>query len=299
MLVVGAALLFARWLGKLDSDTQFHAYDIVFKEAVSGLSKGSTVEFNGIKIGDVSGLRLDPQDPHRVIARVRIDSAAPVRSDTEARLVPSGITGLSIIRLSSGNDAASTSLGNDDGEVPIIIATPSPLSKLLSEGEDVVLNVNELLIQARALFSVGNVDSISRTLQNLEQATGTIASQREEIALVLRQAARTSEQAGLALTEATKLVGTANRLIDVQGEQTLQSAQRSMAAFEHAMLTVDKLISDNRMQLDSSVRGVAEIGPVLAELRDTLGSLRIITRQLENRPADYLLGLEPVKEFTP
>ena len=102
-----------------------------------------------------------------------------------------------------------------------------------------------------------------------------------------------------ALTEATKLVGTANRLIDVQGEQTLQSAQRSMAAFEHAMLTVDKLISDNRMQLDSSVRGVAEIGPVLAELRDTLGSLRIITRQLENRPADYLLGLEPVKEFTP
>ena len=299
LLVVGAALLFARWLGKLDSDTQFHAYDIVFKEAVSGLSKGSTVEFNGIKIGDVSGLRLDPQDPHRVIARVRIDSAAPVRSDTEARLVPSGITGLSIIRLSSGNDAASTSLGNDDGEVPIIIATPSPLSKLLSEGEDVVLNVNELLIQARALFSVGNVDSISRTLQNLEQATGTIASQREEIALVLRQAARTSEQAGLALTEATKLVGTANRLIDVQGEQTLQSAQRSMAAFEHAMLTVDKLISDNRMQLDSSVRGVAEIGPVLAELRDTLGSLRIITRQLENRPADYLLGLEPVKEFTP
>ncbi|HQZ04162.1 MAG TPA: MlaD family protein [Thauera sp.] len=299
LLVVGAALLFALWLGKLDSDTQFHAYDIVFKEAVSGLSKGSTVEFNGIKIGDVSGLRLDPQDPHRVIARVRIDSAAPVRSDTEARLVPSGITGLSIIRLSSGNDAASTSLGNDDGEVPIIIATPSPLSKLLSEGEDVVLNVNELLIQARALFSVGNVDSISRTLQNLEQATGTIASQREEIALVLRQAARTSEQAGLALTEATKLVGTANRLIDVQGEQTLQSAQRSMAAFEHAMLTVDKLISDNRMQLDSSVRGVAEIGPVLAELRDTLGSLRIITRQLENRPADYLLGLEPVKEFTP
>ena len=299
LLVVGAALLFALWLGKLDSDTQFHAYDIVFKEAVSGLSKGSTVEFNGIKIGYVSGLRLDPQDPHRVIARVRIDSAAPVRSDTEARLVPSGITGLSIIRLSSGNDAASTSLGNDDGEVPIIIATPSPLSKLLSEGEDVVLNVNELLIQARALFSVGNVDSISRTLQNLEQATGTIASQREEIALVLRQAARTSEQAGLALTEATKLVGTANRLIDVQGEQTLQSAQRSMAAFEHAMLTVDKLISDNRMQLDSSVRGVAEIGPVLAELRDTLGSLRIITRQLENRPADYLLGLEPVKEFTP
>ncbi len=72
LLVVGAALLFALWLGKIDSDTQFDAYDIVFQEAVSGLSKGSTVEFNGIKIGDVSSLRLDPQDPQRVIARVRV-----------------------------------------------------------------------------------------------------------------------------------------------------------------------------------------------------------------------------------
>ena len=98
LLVVGAALLFALWLGKVDSDTQFDAYDIVFQEAVSGLSKGSTVEFNGIKIGDVSSLRLDPQNPQRVIARVRVDSTAPMRTDTEARLVPSGITGLSIIR---------------------------------------------------------------------------------------------------------------------------------------------------------------------------------------------------------
>ena len=35
------------------------------------------------------------------------------------------------------------------------------------------------------------------------------------------------------------------------------------------------------------------------EARDTLTSLRAITRQLESRPADYLLGLEPVKEFAP
>ena len=42
----------------------------------------------------------------------------------------------------------------------------------------------------------------------------------------------------------------------------------------------------------------ADTGAV-AELRTTLGSVRAITRQLEDRPADYLLGLEPTKEFTP
>ncbi len=298
LLVVGAALLFALWLGKVDSDTQYHAYDIVFQEAVSGLSKGSTVEFNGIKIGDVSSLRLDPQDPKRVIARVRVDSTAPMRSDTQARLAASGITGLSIIRLSSGNDANSTALAHDD-EVPVIIATPSPLSKLLAEGEDVMLNVNETLIQARALFSAENVASISRTLQSLEHTTGAIAAERDDIALALRQVARASEQANLALSEAAKLVGTTNRLIEGQGAQTLHSAQRSMAAFERTMLTVDALITDNRSQLDSSVRSLDEVGPALAEFRDLLASLRLITRQLEDRPTEYLLGLEPVKEFTP
>ena len=51
--------------------------------------------------------------------------------------------------------------------------------------------------------------------------------------------------------------------------------------------------------LDAGMRGLAEIGPAVAELRSTLGSVRAITRQLEDRPADYLLGLEPTKEFTP
>ncbi|ENO86016.1 MlaD family protein [Thauera linaloolentis] len=298
LVVVGAALLFALWLGKNHSDTQFQAYDIVFQEAVSGLSKGSTVEFNGIKIGDVSSLRLDPDDPHRVIARVRVDSAAPVRSDTQARLMPAGITGISIIRLSSGSNPNSVPLRPGD-EVPVIVATPSPFTKLMSEGEDVMLNVNDLLFRMRELFSADNIASIGNTLKSLEQATGAVAAEREEIASALRQLSQASEQATLTLGEASKLVGTANRLIDVQGVQTLQSAQRSMAAFERAMVTVDTLVSDNRAPLDSSVRGLAEVGPALSELRDTLASLRLITRQLESRPADYLLGLEPVKEFTP
>ncbi|MFU2486701.1 MlaD family protein [Thauera sp. WH-1] len=299
VLVIGAALLFALWLAKADSDRQFEVYDIVFQEAVTGLSRGSTVEFNGIRIGEVTGLRLDPQDAHRVIARVRVDSEAPVRTDTRARLVPAGITGISIIRLTSGDDAASTRLQGRDDEVAQIIATPSPMSRLLADGEDVVFNVNELLIQARALFSADNVAGIGRTLQNLEQTTAGLAAQRQDVSEALRQLTLASQQANAALAEATRAMGAANRLIDVQGTRTLNSAERSMQAFERAMITLDSLVADNRGQLDSGMRGLAELGPAIGELRSTLASLRAITRQLEDRPADYLLGLEPTKEFTP
>lgn len=59
-LAVGvAAVLFTLWLGRSDSQRDFHLYDIAFEEAVSGLSRGSTVEFNGIRVGDVVDLRHD------------------------------------------------------------------------------------------------------------------------------------------------------------------------------------------------------------------------------------------------
>lgn len=299
LIVVGAALVFALWLGKIDSDRQFNMYDVVFQEAVAGLSKGSTVEFNGIKIGEVDSLRLDPKDPRRVLARIRVDSTAPIRTDTRARLTPAGITGISTIRLSSGDDPNSTELRPADGEVPVIVAQPSPLSKLLADGEDVMFNVNELLIQARALFSAENAASIGRTLQHLEQTSGALAAQREDMGRALHQLALAGEQANTALAETAKMMNSTTRLLDSQGRQTLESAQRSMAALEQTMQAVNELVAANRGQFDNGMRGIADIGPTLTELRRTLASLRTITRQLEDRPADYLLGLEPTKEFQP
>ena len=79
------AVLFALWLGKSQSERDFHTYDIAFAEAVSGLSRGSTVEYNGIRVGEVTDLRLDPKNPKNVYARVRIESGAPVRTDTRPR----------------------------------------------------------------------------------------------------------------------------------------------------------------------------------------------------------------------
>ena len=69
--------------------------------------------------------------------------------------------------------------------------------------------------------------------------------------------------------------------------------------FTRHLGAINTLITDNRSGLDSSVRSLEEVGPALTEFRDLLASLRLITRQLEERPTEYLLGLEPVKEFTP
>src|SRR5690554_4956175 len=196
-VIVAGALVFALWLDKANRQHQYDLYDVAFEEAVSGLSRGSTVEFNGIRIGEVAALRLDQHDPQRVFARVRIDSSVPIRSDTVARLVPAGITGRSIIRLSSGNEPDSVALPGGDGEadVPVITAVPSPLSRLLTDSNDIVLNANHLLLQAQALLSSENIQSINRTLQNIEQASEAITIEREEIHAMLAGVTQASERA--------------------------------------------------------------------------------------------------------
>ncbi len=188
VIVIGAALLFGLWLAKSGSEGKFNYYDIVFNEAVSGLSQGSSVQYSGIKVGDVAFLRLDPQDPRKVWARIRVVASAPIKQDTTAKLALTGITGTSIIQLSSGTPA-SPMLEGKDGKIPVIVATPSPLTQLLSNGEDLMGNINQLIARFSNLLSEENTARISRTLDHLDQATGALSAERENVSAVMQQLA--------------------------------------------------------------------------------------------------------------
>ena len=103
ILAAAAALLFALWLGKGPNAAQQRYYTVIFNEAVRGLSVGSEVQYNGIKIGEVTALDLDPRDPRRVLAGVRVDGHVPIKKDIKARLALTGITGTSVIEFSAGS----------------------------------------------------------------------------------------------------------------------------------------------------------------------------------------------------
>ena len=58
-------------------------YRVVFAGSVSGLRPGAAVLFNGMRVGEVTKLALDPHDPRRVVAtdfgRPRRRRCAPTR----------------------------------------------------------------------------------------------------------------------------------------------------------------------------------------------------------------------------
>ena len=298
VLVVAGAMLFGLWLTKSSVDDAFKDYEVIFNEAVSGLSRGSPVQYNGIKVGDVTSLRLDPKDPRRVLARVRLSGDTPVKEDTQAKLTLAGVTGNSFIQLSGGTPQ-SPELKGKDGKLPVIVASPSPISRLLNDSSDLVTNINMLLHNATQMFSDSNIEHLSNTLANLDQTTGAFANQNGGISEAIAQLAQVGKQANATLAETQALMRNANGLLGTQGKQAIGSAEQAMQSLADSAATLNSLLQDNRQSIDDGAQGLNQLTPAIRELRETLNSLKGISRRLEADPSGYMLGRDNNKEFQP
>ncbi|GAB6388764.1 MlaD family protein [Stutzerimonas marianensis] len=298
VVAVGCALLFALWLGKSSMDREYAYYDIGFSQAVSGLSSGSSVEYSGIKVGDVIQLWLEPDDPRKVRARIRVYGGTPIKEDTQARLALANITGSMVIQLHGGTPQ-SPRLEGDRDDPPLIIADPSSLNALLENGEDLMSNINNLLLSANQIFSEENITRLSSTLEHLEQATSVLSEQRGDLAQTLQQFNQLSQQANTVMGELSDLARNANGLLDDQGRSVLTSAAQSMNTLDRTTARLDRLLEENQGALNNGMQGFNELGPAINELRTTLGALRRVTQRLEDNPSGFLLGRDRLQEFTP
>ena len=298
LAVLLGALLFVLWLGKSSVDHAYAYYDVVFNESVTGLSNGGMVQYNGIKVGQVADLKLDPHDPRKVIARIQVHGDTPVKLDTGAKLGLLGLTGVAFIQLTGGSPD-SPRLRGHDGHIPVIVAQNSELSKLLNSGEDIATNINNLINNVNRMFSQENVDRISRTLDHIDQATGVVAEQRDDIRRTFKELAAASEQARLTLANASQLLDRANQTLGGKGQTILDDTQKTLASLRTSSERVEQLLNSNYDSVNGGLNGLGEIGPAIRELRSTLEDLRGVTRRLQENPTGYLLGRERNKEFQP
>ncbi|WP_114195049.1 MlaD family protein [Edaphovirga cremea] len=299
LIVVICALLFSLWLTRSGSDRQFNVYDVVFNEAVNGLSLGSAVQYSGIRVGDVTQLRLDTENPSKVWARIRVSASTPIRRDTQARLAVAGITGTANIQLSSGSQSSPLLTSTDDGGIPIIIATPSPLSQLLANGQDLMTNVNEVLARLNQVLAPDNLQRLNTTLNNLELITNTVADERGNIKNLLQALTQASQQANDTLAQTNRLVRNANGMLDGSGKKMVSDAAKTMASLEKTSALLNQLVIDNQRSLNSGLQGFNQLGPAVEELRRTLLALRGSINRLEENPSALLRGRERTQEVSP
>ena len=293
------ALGFVLWLSRSSVDHTFNDYEIVFTEAVTGLSNGGLVQYNGIKVGEVTQLRLAPDDPRKVIAHVRLDATAPVRQDTRAKLGLQGVTGLAFIQLSGGSPGSPPLVPTAEVPLPRIPSEESALSKILASGSDVVTSVNDLLLRMNQMLSDENVKRVSATLEHVDQLSGALADQRGDMSLALKQLAEATGELKKTLATLDTMANTTNKLVREDARAVLQSTQKALESVDKVAASTGALLDDNRGAIDRFAnQGLRQIGPTVLELRETLRSLKQLSDKL-GASDSLLLGRDQPKEFQP
>ncbi|MER2267553.1 MlaD family protein [Methylobacterium oxalidis] len=174
LAVIVAGFGFVFWLQGGASRQVSQAVRIVFSGSVGGLAKGSSVTFNGIKVGEVTDVRLLPQDPRRVIALINVAPSTPLRADTRARLDSALLTGVSVIALSGGNADAPPLPAGTGEQMPTIFADSSDIQDMLAAAKQIAQRADDVLQRLDKVVA-GNEGAINRTLANVESFSKTLA----------------------------------------------------------------------------------------------------------------------------
>lgn len=281
LFTVAMGFLFILWLGQGGVD--YDEYDIIFRERVSGLSKGAPVRFNGIQKGDVLDLTIDKDDPSIVIAHIRVEDDTPVKMDTKAELELVGFTGLAIIQLVGGSPDKPL-LKDETRGTPRIEADTSGFAAFIEGSSDILSAANRLL-------SDRNMRSVETTLSNLEAITTVIASRDEEIAETIDNIAaltadlnRMSAQLAEASDELERLIGE-DATIAVEEIRGLIRESRDMIA------NLNGVIDENSEPIALfTEQGLAQVGPAVAEARRLFRTLDQVLREIDRDPRGYILG---------
>ena len=289
-----AAVLFALWAAKYTTEKSYGEYDVVFQEAVTGLSVGSQVLYSGISVGAVRTLSLMKDDPRKVVARIRLNAETPVKTDTRAKLTVTGLTGTTVIQLTGGSPGAPIlEGGRGRGPVPVIPSEPSALQNIAATASEIVDRVNSLLIHA-------NVERVTRTLDQLDQVTGSLAAEKEEIAALLRNARAASEKLDRTLANADRTITHLDEGLVQELPELVAKLDRTLSSLESAGKSADGILTDNRQALSEFAQdGLGQVGPTMRQLRGLVRELDDLVERIEGNPAGFLLGKEKPEEFEP
>ena len=262
-------------------------YLAIEEESVAGLNVNAPVKYNGVDVGKVHDIRLDPADPTRVTLEFAIERGTPIKTDTEAVLKTQGLTGIAYVEL-SGSTASAPPLRAAPGQkYPVIRTKPSLAARLENVLSTALAKLDTTSNNINALLSQENLASVKSTLANLAEVTQTLAASKEKLNAGIANAAQTFDHTARATTELGPVIERIGRSADALEKMGNEAAAASATAGK----TVDSVGADvKRFTADA----LPEAQRLLGEMSVLAASLRRLSEKIEGSPGGLLIGRRPV-----
>ena len=301
---------FVIWLEQWGFGAPQQRYRVVFggEATPAGLDRGGEVLFNGIGVGSIQSIKLDPDNARQALVVISIDADTPVRADLVAREGNQGFTGRSYLSISDGSPDAPL-LKPEGDQLPTIQARPGGLSAIMQKAPEIADKVLEVANQASGLLGGGGGggpdQDVGAILKNLRQLTDTLASRDQKIGRMIddlaQASARVDRAAGQAQTmleagsqtaqAAQATVGDLHKLVTSDVRPALAQARQAAQKTAAAAASVDQLVGQTSPPVERfATDGLTEVRHFVSEARQLVQELRDVADQLRANPSEFLLG---------
>lgn len=268
MAVLAALFGLGYWLSRGQGDTI--DVKVVFNGKVSGLGRGSNVLFNGLRVGEVKELGIEPDNPRQIYAVLKVNQSAPLRVDTIARLEAQGLAGIVAVQLRGGKRAAAPLTAAPGQPLPTIIAESS--ESIFEKVESIAKGVDEALVGIDAAIKA-NAVPVSERIKSVENLSAELAGNSSKVDTFMQNVSSAAEA----------IAPLPDKLKDFSEGfvETLRSVDKKRVA----------------SVLDDADRTAAQLGSAAPDIGKTIGNIASTSEKLD-RATDQIDGvLKGVRSF--
>jgi phospholipid/cholesterol/gamma-HCH transport system substrate-binding protein len=301
LLLLALAAGFFVWLARLGNADQ-KQYDVFFQQSVGGLADGSTVNFAGVPVGQVTEIVLWERDPEFVRVRIRVEDEVPILVGTTASISFS-FTGVSTLNLDGARRGAPPitceTTACPEG-VPVIPPAGGAIDEILSSAPLLLERLATLTERLTRVLDDDNQASIAGILRNTDAISRELASASPAVSRTMGELQLTLAQSTETLAAFEATLQSADSLLDDQGQplaadlrRTLESARAAADSLRTSLAQIEPI----SRQLNEETLPAAEA--TMRDLRRTSESLRELTDALETDGAGTIFGRAPLPEYRP
>jgi phospholipid/cholesterol/gamma-HCH transport system substrate-binding protein len=279
------------WLGRAEFAQDTKRYYIYFRGSVAGLSKGSQVQYNGIPVGRVIDIRVDPGNLEQIQVTVEIDtSIVNIKSDAQAFLEANILNGIATVQIRGGTQEASELVPRSGHKYAVITAGRSELEEVKASLPELVADLKAVAHRLNDVLDEENRKAVSDTLQNVRSITGALVEPSREVGEVVNNANR-------AVVELRSLFRNLDQSYTEKGglkdqlSQTLGDADRLAKNLTDASRQLQGLIQENRSGIrDFTHNTLNQLGDLVTDLQRFVAGMTRFASELERNPPKLLFG---------
>ncbi len=214
IVTVLAAFAFVYWTAGGGDRGEMTDLRIRIPGSASGLSRGSAVLFNGVRVGEIRRVFIDVTDPDAAIADARIDRRTPVTQSTQVDVGLAGLTGQANIEMrgSRAGEESLLDLAAQQGTVAEVTANPSAVTNLLESAQSIFRRADSVLGDFEGFVADvrGPLTESARNAQAFSEALGRNAEGIDTFLASVSQMSETlagvSDQLGSTLEAGEQLI---------------------------------------------------------------------------------------------